>query len=82
MTAEGGTARKTGARGSELLQRLKRGEISVEEYLEAKVETAIARLGPLVTDAQRGTVREALREHVLADPGVAERVRRLVSAKR
>lgn len=71
--AAGGTS----SRGSEALQRLKRGELRVEEYLETKVDRAVARLGTLVTPEQRRLLREVVWEHCLTDPVVGEYLRRL-----
>lgn len=68
---------RTPSAGSEALQQLKRGEITVEQYLEAKVDKAAARLGPLVTEEQRQTLREVVWEHCRTDPVVGEYVRRL-----
>ena len=82
MAAQGRAAVGDGSRGSEILQRLKRGEIGLEEYLDAKVDRAVERLGSLVTDDERQALRDVLREHALADPVIAEYVRRLTDAER
>ncbi len=70
-------ARETSSKGSEALQKLKRGELSVEEYLEAKVDRAVARLGALVTPEERRLLREVVWEHCLIDPAIGEYLRRL-----
>jgi hypothetical protein len=73
---EGNTARPRASSGSDALQQLERGEISLEQYLELRVEKAIARLGDLVNDEERQILRETLRDHALVDPVIQELVRR------
>lgn len=61
---------------SESLQRLERGEISLEEYLDERTERALdhvrAKVNPEVLEMVRATLREQLR----TDPVLVELVRR------
>ena len=61
--------------GSEALERLQRGELTVDQYLEAQVAAATAHLQSLPAErleVVRGMLREALR----SDPVLVELVRR------
>lgn len=62
--------------GSEALQKLQRGELSLSEYLDSRIEAALARLGRLVTEEERELLREVLREEAVLDPVVQEYLRR------
>jgi hypothetical protein len=64
---------------SEALMRFRRGEISLSEYLETRVEAAVEHLRGRVSSEQLETVREVLRESLASDPAVLERMRYLVS---
>lgn len=56
------------------LDRLRRGEIDVDGYLDAKVSEATAHLGPL-PPARLSEIREALRDRMVSDPTLADLVR-------
>src|SRR5579872_6167383 len=56
------------------LDRLRRGEIDVDGYLDAKVNEATAHLGPL-PPARLSEIREALRDRLVSDPTLADLVR-------
>lgn len=79
-SSRGSAALRRGSLGSEALQKLKRGEITVEEYLDAQVEQSLARLGALVTEEERHLLREVLREEMASDPSLHESLRRLTGA--
>lgn len=72
----GSTARDSARSGSDALQKLKRGDITLEEYLDARVERALVRLGRLVTEEERSVLREVAREHAMSDPVVQAYVQR------
>ena len=72
----GSTARDSARSGSDALQKLKRGDITLEEYLDARVERALVRLGRLVTEEERSVLREVAREHAMSDPVVHAYVQR------
>ena len=50
------------------LQRLQRGELSLEEYLDSRVERALAQVRPLISASAVNEVRRLLREELLTDP--------------
>jgi hypothetical protein len=56
------------------LDRLRKGEIDVDGYVDAKVTEATAHLGPLPA-ARLAEIRAALRDRVLSDPTLADLVR-------
>jgi hypothetical protein len=61
--------------GSEALEKLKRGEWTVEQYIEDRVERALAGLAVPLTAEQRESVRETLRTQITTDPVVREYAR-------
>jgi hypothetical protein len=59
-----------------LLDRLERGEIDLDRYLDAQVDAAVAHVeGPLGA-AQVDFIRGVLREQLASDPVLVELVRR------
>ena len=78
--AVGESSAAGGASGSDAFQALERGEISVEQYLDARVESAVApllsRLSPDQLDFVRGELRSALE----TDPVLVELVRKTTGA--
>ncbi len=64
------------APATDLLSRLERGEISVEAYLDGRVEAALAPLSSKLDPATLGFMRDALREQLSSDPVLAELARR------
>jgi hypothetical protein len=71
-----GSAAKRPARvGSEELEKVKRGEWTVEQYIDDRVERAIVAMPLRLTETQRESVRETLRFQVATDPVLAEYVR-------
>ena len=64
----GAALRAVSAPVSPALEKLRRGEITVDAYIEDRVEQAMARLDPQMSAEQREQVRGVLREHVTTDP--------------
>lgn len=64
------------ASGSEALSRLRSGQISIDEYLEDRVEHAVGHLTPQLSPEQLEFVKETLREQLSQDPVLVELVRR------
>jgi hypothetical protein len=69
-------ATASGPRASELLSRLERGEISVDAYVQARVDQAVQAFEGRMAPEQLQLVREALAEQMQTDPVVIELVRR------
>ena len=61
---------------SESLQRLKRGEMSLDEYLDERVEIALAHIKGRVSAETLESVRVVLREKLEYDPVLVELVHR------
>ncbi|MCC6669211.1 MAG: hypothetical protein IT375_36065 [Polyangiaceae bacterium] len=70
------TAGPEKAAGTDALARLERGEIDVEQYLDAKVDGAVAHLDGRIGGEQLEFVKTALREQLRTDPVLTELVRR------
>jgi hypothetical protein len=64
------------AQGSGALGQLQRGEISVEQYLDTRVEQALEHLQSKLSSEQLDFVRNNLREQLASDPVLVELVRR------
>ncbi len=62
--------------GSAELQKLKNGELTLDEYVELRLERALARLSGFVSDEQREVLRQTIREQFSTDPVLQEYVRR------
>jgi hypothetical protein len=75
--SEAAAASKAGP--SDALDRLQRGELALEEYLDMQVEAATAHLRSLPPD-QLDFVRETLRAELREDPVLVELVRRATGA--
>jgi hypothetical protein len=69
-----------GARGSEALQALQRGEVSLDQYVDSQVEAALQKLPPLAPE-QLATLRELMKEQLRTDPVVMELVRQTTGAQ-
>jgi hypothetical protein len=72
--AAAGPANAVGA--SENLGRLERGEINLDQYLDAQVEQAVGPLKGQLSSEQLSFVESTLREQLVSDPVLAEWVRR------
>ena len=68
--------------GSDSLERLKSGEISVDQYLDARASDAVQHLVGQLPPDQVDFVRRTLREQLQTDPVLVELVRRTLSAAR
>lgn len=62
--------------GTDPLARLERGEIGVDQYLDAKVSQAVQHLEGRLGAEQLEFVKAALREQLRTDPVLVELVRR------
>jgi hypothetical protein len=69
-----------GASGSDALGRLQRGEISLDQYLDTRVDSAVQHLEGRLPAEQIDFVKTALREQLAADPVLSELVRRATGA--
>src|SRR4051812_1486009 len=67
------------ASGSDAFQALERGEISVDQYLDARVESAVAPLVSRLSPEQLEFVRAELRSSLTTDPVLVELVRKTTS---
>jgi len=67
------------ASGSDAFQALERGEISVDQYLDARVESAVAPLLSRLSPEQLEFVRAELRSALTTDPVLVELVRKTTS---
>ena len=65
----------SGDRRHESLHKLRSGELSLDEYLDERVEQAVAHLAGRVDSARLEQIRELLREEVRTDPVLVEMVR-------
>lgn len=64
------------AAGSDALTRLRSGQISIDEYLEDRVEHAVGHLTTQLPPEQLQFVKDTLREQLSQDPVLVELVRR------
>lgn len=83
MSMDGGSSARSVAPGvgkaaiSTALRQLKRGELSLEEYLEYRVEDAVEHLKDKITTEQLEFVREVVRQELRSDPALREMVRQV-----
>ena len=68
--------------GSEALERLRDGEISVDEYLDVRASDAVQHLVGQLPPDQVDFVRRALREQLQTDPVLVELVQRTLTSVR
>jgi hypothetical protein len=71
----GGASAPSAAEGSEAFLALERGELSVEQYLDARVESAVGPLISKLSPEQLEFVRGELRSALETDPVLVELVR-------
>ncbi|MGC4067239.1 MAG: hypothetical protein QM784_21875 [Polyangiaceae bacterium] len=62
---------------SDMLQRVRSGEVSVEEYIDHATEMALETYRGKVTGEMLEIVRQSLREHLRTDPVMLEQLRQL-----
>jgi hypothetical protein len=65
--------------GSEALVRLRRGEVTLDAYLDFRVEESLKALRGLVPPAALEIARETLRAELVADPVLVELLKRLTA---
>lgn len=71
-----GAERVGAAQGAELLERVQRGEVELDAYLDVRVNDAVGHLEGKLPPEQLEFVREELREQLRNDPVLIELVRR------
>lgn len=71
----GGAQAKRRSTASEDLQRLERGEIDLDAYLESRVELALSKLGGRVSEEQRAFLRQLALDQLETDPVLRKYVR-------
>lgn len=64
------------AEGAQLLERVQRGEVQLDAYLDVRVNDAVGHLEGKLSAEQLEFVREELREQLRNDPVLIELVRR------
>ena len=64
------------AEASSALGQFERGEISLDDYLNGRVDNAVAHLSGALSTEQLNFVKEQLREQLSSDPVLSELVRR------
>ena len=62
---------------SQSLQKLRRGEMSLDEYLDEATELALARVKSKVVGDALKNLRETMREHLRTDPVMVELIRKV-----
>jgi hypothetical protein len=77
--AEAASATTSAAGASDSFAALERGELSVEQYLDTRVETAVAPLVARLSPEQLEFVRAELRSALETDPVLVELVRKTTS---
>lgn len=65
---------------SDALVRFRKGELTVDEYLETRIEVALDLVRGQVSAERLEMIREVVREAMANDPTTLEYVRRLTSA--
>lgn len=73
----GAALRAVGPQISAALERVRRGELSVDDYIEERIDQAMAHMDPRLSAEQRARAREVLREHIAGDPMLSEQLARL-----
>lgn len=58
------------------MQRLQRGEITLDQYLEERVDQAVAHVRSALSGEQMQILKETIREALAEDPVLVELVRR------
>jgi hypothetical protein len=71
-----GAASAPGVSGTTPLERLERGEIDLQRYLDTRVDDAVRHLDGRLPGAELEFVKQALREELASDPVLLELVRR------
>lgn len=71
-----GAASTSGAKVSEALSSLQRGEVSLDQYLDTRVNEATSHLAGKLNPDQLEFVKQSLREQMATDPVLVELVQR------
>jgi hypothetical protein len=66
---------------NEELARFRKGELSLDEYLESRVETAVAHVRAALSEEQLEIVRDVVRETLKTDPSMLALVQQLASER-
>ena len=74
----GAVLRAVGPQVSPALEQVRRGELTVEEYVEQRIEAAMAHVDPRLSAEERERTREVLREHIMSDPVLSGQLAKLV----
>ena len=77
--SEAASAPAAASGASDAFQALERGEINVDQYLDARVESAVAPLLSRLSPEQLEFVRAELRSALTTDPVLVELVRKTTS---
>jgi len=73
----GAALRAVGPQVSPALEKVRSGELSVEAYVEERVEQALALMNRHMKPDELDQVRHVLREHVMTDPGLRKQLTEL-----
>jgi len=73
----GAVLRAVGPQVSAALERVHQGELSVEQYIEDRLDKAMAHVDPRLPAEQRARAREVLREHIATDPLLSKQLAQL-----
>ena len=63
--------------GSEALERLRRGEITLDDYLDFRADESVKTLKGVVSDAKLRILRDTNRELIETDPVLVAMIRRI-----
>lgn len=66
----------TGPARNEALKQYRQGRLTLDEFLDVKVERAVAHLRDKVSSERLEVIKEALREHLTESPCCAELLKR------
>ncbi len=77
----GAVLRAIGPQISPALERVRRGELSAQEYVEQRIDAAMAHVDPKLSPEARARAREVLREHIESDPVLSEQLAKLVGKR-
>jgi hypothetical protein len=77
----GAALRAVSAPVSPALEKLRRGELTVDAYVEDRVQHAMAHLDQRMSAEQREQVRQVLREHVMTDPTFQKQLEELTGRR-
>jgi hypothetical protein len=73
----GAALRAVGPQVSPALEKVRRGELTIDEYIDQRLDAAMAHVDPRLSTEQRARAREVLREHIMSDPVLSQQLARL-----